>query len=98
MLGSTSTDGCKHIGLSFEICNTGNVPLSSINWSLAIEGPLIFIGKSQSGSFSELMPGECVTIDSIMVMGIGSINITIQIEDTTKSANGFIIGPFVFLS
>ena len=84
-------------GLKIEICNHGNTPLTLINWSITIDGPLIFIGKGQSGYISELPPGGCVTIKNMMIMGIGTINIIIQIGDITKSASGFILGPFVIL-
>jgi len=85
------------LGIKFEICNYGNTSLFFVNWSITIDGALVFLGKSNSGCISEIPPGECVTIETFLIIGIGSINITIEIEDTILSSNGYLIGPFVFL-
>ena len=84
-------------GISFEICNYGNTTLYLVNWSITIDGPLVLFGRSSSGYISEIPPGECVTIHIIFILGIGAMNITVQIDDIIESANGYLIGPFVFL-
>ena len=84
-------------GLSFEICNYGDTTLYLVNWSITIDGQLILFGKSTSGSISEISPGECVTIDTVFILGIGLMEITVQIDDIIESASGYLIGPFVFL-
>jgi hypothetical protein len=82
-------------GLSIEICNEGNTVSYPVNWSITIDGPLVFIGKSQSGYISEVKPGQCITIESMTIIGLGQVNITIQIGDITVSRTGFLLGPFV---
>ncbi|UCB59192.1 MAG: hypothetical protein JSV67_02545 [Thermoplasmatales archaeon] len=83
-------------GFSIEICNYGNTTLYLVNWSISIDG-LVFLGMDFGGSISEILPGECVNIGSILILGIGQINITIQIDDIIESASGYLIGPFVIL-
>jgi hypothetical protein len=57
----------------------------------------VFFGRSISGCISEISPGECVTIKTIHIMGIGTININVQIDIDTISANCYLLGLFVFL-
>ena len=83
------------LGISFEICNYGNTTLYLVNWSITIDGTLVLFGGSISGSISAIPPGECVTIGTRFIFGIGTINVTVQINDISKSANGYLIGPFV---
>jgi hypothetical protein len=85
------------LGIKIEICNHGNTTLYLVNWSITIDGPLVILGRSISGSISEIPPGECVTIETMFIIGIGPITITIQIGDTIVSSNGYLIGPFVLL-
>ena len=85
------------LGIKIEICNYGNTTLYLVNWSITIDGPLVILGRSISGSIYEISPGVCVTIGTMFIMGIGPINITIQIGDAIVSSNGYLIGPFVFL-
>jgi len=84
------------LGFSITICNNGNIPTPPIDWQITIDGLLVFFGKSKSGHLSEIPPGACVTIKS-MVMGIGRVTITIQIGDIRKSTSGYIFGPFVII-
>jgi len=85
-------------GLSIEICNWGNTALSVTDWSITIDGPLIFTGKSQSGQISEIKPRECINIESSLIVGVGPCTITIQVGDVTISRTGFILGPFIILN
>ena len=90
-----NTDIAGGLGLSITICNNGTIPTSPLDWQITIDGGLVFIGKNNSGHISEILPGECVTIKS-RVIGIGRVNITVQIGDIIKSQSGYILGPFVF--
>ena len=83
------------LGIKIEICNYGNTTLFFVNWSITIDGPLVFLGRSNSGYISEIPPGECITIETSFIIGIGPINVTIEIGDTILSSNGYLIGPFV---
>jgi len=85
------------LGIKIEICNYGNTTLFFVNWSITIDGPLVFLGRSNSGYISEIPPGECATIETLFIMGIGPINITIEIGDAILSINGYLIGPFLLI-
>ena len=85
------------MGLSITVNNFGNIPICPLNWSITIDGPFVLAGRSISGSISELLPDQSMTLKSFMILGFGPITITVQIEESSFSANGFLIGPFVIL-
>ena len=58
-----NTDITGGFGLSITICNNGSVPTAPLDWQITIDGGLVFIGESKSGHISEILPGECVTIN-----------------------------------
>ena len=55
------------------------------------------MGRIATGFITEIPPGECVTIRSIFIFGLGPITITVQIDDIIESASGNLIGPFVLI-
>jgi outer membrane protein assembly factor BamB len=84
-------------GFNIEICNYGDEPLHLVNWSITIDGPLVILGRDFGGTISEIYPGECVNISSVLILGVGRIDITVEIDDVMKSVSGLLIGFFVIL-
>jgi hypothetical protein len=66
-----------------------------LNWSIDLDGGLIFAGEHTEGVIPELAPGATVTIRQTTLYGIGNTVITVTAGDATKQATGFILGPLV---
>jgi hypothetical protein len=81
-------------GVTATIANTGVVDATDVNWTIALQG-LVFFGKQQTGSIEKIMPGFSPTISSGLVLGFGSVDITVTADDAEKTVTGFLLGPFV---
>ena len=83
----------------FEICNEGDTTITDIVFTLTIDSPLVFLGKSTLSIIEDLPPGACITIGPIIIFGFGPFTITIEIsyDDVTISEtfNVFLLGFFV---
>jgi hypothetical protein len=83
------------LGISIILKNTGNENLTYISWSIALDGGLIIIGKSNNGILPQLKAGEEKTIKNV-VFGFGKTTITMQVQDATKNATGIVLFFFTF--
>ncbi len=81
-------------GVSATIQNTGAVDATNVNWTISLQG-LVFFGNEYAGNISKIMPGFSPSVRTGLVFGIGSVDITVTVEDVVKTANGFLLGPFV---
>ena len=82
------------IGVSAAIKNTGETTLTNLNWSITLDGALIFIGKTKSGTIPSLAPGETVTVKDF-VIGLGKTGIEVNVEAAQVTATGTILLFFV---
>ena len=74
------------LGLSATITNVGTEDLTDLDWSFNLDGSLIFIGKTKSGTIPSLPAGESVTVKDF-VIGLGKTNIAVTagtVEVTTQ--------------
>jgi len=88
------------LGIKATITNNGPIDLTHVNWSITLDGSMIFAGKSTSGTSPGITNGEERTIKPKLVFGFGKTNIVISVTcDEGVSANttatGFVLGPFV---
>jgi hypothetical protein len=81
--------------VSADIINNGTATAYNVNWSIDLDGGLIFAGEHTEGVIPELAPGATVTIRQTTLYGIGNTVITVTAGDATKQATGFILGPLV---
>jgi len=81
-------------GVSATITNTGTVNLTDLDWTINLDGKLIFVGKTKSGTIDELAVGESVTINDF-VLGFGKTGIAMQVEAAEATATGTVIVFFV---
>ena len=79
-------------GMSADIKNNGETEVTDIGWSIDLSGFLLF-GEHSEGTIS-LAPGETKTISTGLLFGFGPTTITVIADIETKTANGFILGPF----
>lgn len=84
-------------GVSAIIKNIGETTLTNINWSIALDGKLIFFGKTKSGTITSLAAGEFVTVRDFLIIGLGETGIAVKAEDVEVNATGtaflfFVVG------
>ncbi len=82
------------LGVSATISNTGSMNLSDLDWTMNLDGKLIFMGKTKSGTIDSLGVGESVTINDF-VLGFGKTGITMQVEAAEATATGTVLVFFV---
>ncbi|PNX52297.1 MAG: hypothetical protein BV458_10320 [Thermoplasmata archaeon M9B2D] len=81
-------------GVSAEIKNTGETNLTDIDWTISLNGSLIFVGKTKSGTITSLAPGDTETVKTF-VLGIGKTGIAVEAGDASATASGTVILFFV---
>jgi thiol-disulfide isomerase/thioredoxin len=84
------------LGVSATIKNNGTTDITNMNWSITLDGKLIFLGKSKSGTINALAVGESVTVKDF-VFGFGKTGIAVEAGGFGASASGrallfFVIG------
>lgn len=82
------------LGISATIKNTGTANLTDLDWTMSLDGKLIFVGKTKTGTISSLDVGESVTINNF-VLGLGKTGIDLQVEAAEATASGTVILFFV---
>jgi hypothetical protein len=81
-------------GVSATIKNTGTTNLTNIDWSIALDGKLIFVGKTSSGTIAALAAGDSVKVKDF-VFGFGKTGIAVTAGPASASATGTILLVFV---
>jgi len=86
------------LGVSAEITVLQSLPEETINWSIELRKGLILfpLKRTKEGSFSTPQVSESKKI-STLVFGLGRIEIAVTAQTISKTANGFVLGPFVFV-
>jgi len=84
------------LGVTATIKNTGSVDLTNINWTIDLDGKLIFMGKAKSGTIASLAAGAEVNVKDF-VIGFGKTGIAVTAGSASASASGtallfFVIG------
>jgi PKD repeat protein len=83
-------------GVSAEIHNTGTNDVTAVNWSIAVDDGLVFLGKIKSGMIATLPAGDSTVVTDRPLFGFGKITITVTIEvpdsePVTKTVSGFLL-------
>jgi hypothetical protein len=82
------------IGVSATIKNIGTADLTDVDWTIGLDGGLILIGKTKTGTIPSLAAGESVTVKDF-VLGLGKTTITATAADAVKTAQGTVLVIFV---
>jgi PKD repeat protein len=82
--------------ITAEISNKGTTNVSSINWSITLDGNVVLLGRAKSGMIPLIPAGGMIVISDAPVFGFGRIFITITIEvpgggSATKMVTGFLV-------
>jgi hypothetical protein len=82
------------LGVSATVTNTGTTNLTDLNWTMSLDGKLIFVGKTKSGTIDSLSVGESVTVNDF-VLGLGKTGIAMHVEAAEATATGTVLLLFV---
>jgi len=81
-------------GAKATISNVGNADSEDVDWSIAIDGGLVFAGSETSGTIS-VPAGSTVTVNTGFIFALGEVTITTTVGSEIKTASGFALGPFI---
>jgi hypothetical protein len=87
-------------GVKASVKNTGDGPATNVDWTITLDGKLIFLGKSSTDTIATIAAGAEEPIKAGFILGIGKTNIVVSAtcdEGVTaeKTATAFVLGPFV---
>jgi hypothetical protein len=87
-------------GVKASLKNTGTGDATNVNWSIALDGKLVFLGKSSTGLIPTMNPAGVEAIKASFILGFGKTNIVVTAtcdegKIAEKTATGFVLGPFV---
>jgi len=74
-------------GVSAIIKNNGTIGLTNINWTIALDGKMIFIGKTKNDVIPSLAVGDSVTVRDFIV-GFGKTGIMVTAGPATTNRTG----------
>ncbi|MFA5103450.1 MAG: PKD domain-containing protein [Candidatus Thermoplasmatota archaeon] len=87
-------------GLKASVKNTGAGAATNVDWTITLDGKLVFLGKSSTGTIATLAASGEEPIKAKFIFGIGNTNIKIsatcdegKTAEVTKTA--LVLGPFV---
>jgi len=80
--------------ITAEILNNGDIDVSSVNWSITLDGP-VFLGKTKEGVIASIPINGSEIVTDRPVFGFGNIIITIKASvpggsTVSKTARGFL--------
>ena len=81
------------------ISNTGGSDASNVEWEIKVNGGLLnIINVDQKGTFCSFPIGDKKNVKTKnRIFGLGSIDIIVRADTTTKTAKGFVIGSIVIV-
>jgi hypothetical protein len=87
-------------GIKSSVKNTGEGAATNVDWTIALDGKLVFLGKSSTGTIATLAPAGSEAIKAGFILGFGKTNIVVSAtcdEGVTAeaTASGFVFGPFI---
>jgi Concanavalin A-like lectin/glucanases superfamily len=75
-------------GISVNITNIGPTNATNVDWQINVKGGLLgLINVNKSGTIETIALGESVTVGTGMFLGLGKIQITLKVDEDTKTAN-----------
>jgi uncharacterized membrane protein len=88
------------VGIKASVKNTGAGAATNVDWTIALDGKLVFVGKSSTGTFPTIAPAGNEAIKSKFILGFGKTNIVVSATcdegvSAEATASGFVLGPFV---
>jgi thiol-disulfide isomerase/thioredoxin len=85
--------------ISAQLTNVGSLSISDIDWSIYVNGGFLgLIDSFTQGNIETLAAGEEILLKTNQTLfGLGPLTISVTVNIGTKTAQGFILGPFIIL-
>ena len=80
--------------ITAEIKNTGIINASHVNWTITLQG-LVLFGQEKTGTLLGISSGASLDVSTGLILGLGTVDITVTAADVQKTATAFLLGPFV---
>ncbi len=77
------------------IKNTGDADATDVDWSIALNGGLIILGKETTGTAPTIAAGGEVEIASGLILGFGKTTITVTADTATKDQAATVLLVFI---
>lgn len=87
-------------GVTVNINNIGETNITDVEWTMTLNGGLVLIGKTKSGSVSTIEPNESTTFKDTPIFGFGKTTVQVNITcaegvSFTKSTTGIVFLFFI---
>ncbi|HUS98699.1 MAG TPA: hypothetical protein VMY59_00070 [Candidatus Thermoplasmatota archaeon] len=87
-------------GVKTSVKNTGTGNATNVDWTIALDGKLVFLGKSSTSTMASLAVGADEPIKAGFILGFGKTNIVVSAicdegKTAEKTATAFVLGPFI---
>ena len=87
-------------GVKTSVNNTGSGAATNVQWTITLDGKLIFLGKSSTGTIATLAAAGHEPIKAGFIFGIGKTTIAVSAtcdegKIAQSSATALVLGPFV---
>jgi hypothetical protein len=87
-------------GVKASVQNTGEGDATNVVWNITLDGKLVFLGKTATGTIATLTPAGDEAIKAGFILGFGKTNIVVsatcdQGKTAEETASAFVLGPFV---
>ena len=81
------------------VSNVGAADANDVKWSINIKGGILnLINVTAEGSIETLTVGDEEPIQTDQILfGLGKVDIVIKADEAAKTAQGFVVGPFIAL-
>jgi hypothetical protein len=80
-----------------EIHNIGEIESTDVDWTIELDGGLIFVGDSSSGEISAIPVGNKEKINSNLIVGFGPVLVTATARSSDDAFDDFKRDAFVLL-
>jgi hypothetical protein len=81
--------------IAVQIKNVGAGDATNVEWSISLDGKLMFLGKETTGSFIKIAPGFNPKAKTGFIFGFGKVTVLVTVGELEKSATVTLFGPMV---
>lgn len=84
-------------GVTAIIANIGAGEATNVQWTIILDGGLVLLGRQTIGTLVKIQPGFSPQVHTDLVLGLGTVTITVTADSAEKTASAFLLGPFILI-